>query len=704
MARTVNRLTNRDALLSSNPETGLSIPLTSKDVYSSSVAFYDQVDTTFLIPTDYEFSVDERVSVTAASGDFPIFGSISGERLITVAESYGERTNLVYNPSFEVGSASTWYINPALGSASITSVDSWSGSVSAMVMPATSPGDIEFRSSVLYGMPIQEDGAYLRATAMVKSGPGVECAYRLAFTWYEGGSVLFSELGPIKSEIDESSGWTKLEYIELSPATADSCLVWVLANGTNGTLEPGQYILVDAVMVENAPADDPEFLYSKSRPYFDGSTGYSQWTSTPGLSTSTIQPLKVIEFQTPESLNTVSEFTRVSMSAEITPIYSHRWLASNASIRTVSQNFETTSRYVLLINTPSISPVKIKLSNTRLLRSDTLRRFQFNAKMYTNSTCTISGKLALTGELESATAVNTIVYGGRYSAIRTNTLVLPDVNDSTNPYYYSDYIDVDIEITISNHRPGDFYLTLPHLVDDQLYYSNWFVQSARFLMPDFMWDYDFEQENPKAPMFKLLDSMMAIAGDTRDEYVDATEYEKIELENLALQVEPEYRSALVNPLYAKNDYLPWLSQFVGTKLKRNITGANGQKLLPNTETENEYARWQANTGYYGLNAGTRQAVTEAARQALVFTKDGEPPTKAVAVTSRLDGNTFTIGIQTLLNETMDVVNEGESSQFILDAVEPARPLGYKIVHTTTEVFEFTLGNETLGVIGNVGLG
>lgn len=386
-----------------------------------------------------------------------------------------------------------------------------------------------------------------------------------------------------------------------------------------------------------------------------------------------------------------------SADAQVKKVYSHRWNASNVeAIETVASNFENLSRYVLKIIPKNVNDVVLTLNNVQLLASDTGRLFQFNAKLNSNSKIDVTSKLAESGEMASQVGVLKTLFGGRYGAIRTNQLT-PTIGNS-------DYIYVDIEITISGHSGADIYFTLPNLVDEEVFFENWFVQKSRSLMPDFYWDYDFEQENPKNPFFKLMDALMVVANQTREEYFGNIPYEKNEIDLLSEQINPEFRSNLVDPFYVKNEYIPWLSQFNGTKIKRNIVLADGSKLFPNTATENEYARWQLNTGFYGLNAGTREAIIESARQALIFTKDGSQPTKAVALSTGFGGNVFSIRIQTLVNETPDVTAAGQSSAAILDAIEQARPLGYKVTHTAASVFEFTLGDATLGVLGSVGLG
>lgn len=710
MSRTINRLSVSDSLLSANPETSVAIPLNSQKTFSSSVMLLTASTATLLVDSNYPFDENDRVIVNAGITNYPVLGSLSGERILTAAEYLPQRTNLVKNPSFEVNTTG-WNLGTTHGTGGRTGTQAWRGSWSASLTPNVDYVEMRTFNNSTYRLPVN-GYEYCRLTARVRNDTGVTCGYKLAFTWYEGSTLMFSDVQADTVTVSDSDGWVGLEYIELSPALADSCLVWVLADEDGGSFSAGDIIYVDAVMLEQLPGGDPSAVppvtpFDDSiRPYFDGSTGYASWGGTSHLSESISTPVSLIKYNSGsiQSLYLGTEVTS-SVSATVNPIYSHHWISSdNATVTTTSENFETTSRYVLEIEPTNSESITLTLSNVKLLRSDSLRRFQFNAKLYPNATVNVSTKLGMYDEYQSETAVVTSLYGGRYGAIRSNTLVMPDETDSSSNYYYDDYYYVTIEITISNHGGSTIYMTLPHLVDDQIYYDNWFVRNARLFMPDFYWDYDYQQENPIAPFHKLIDAMMVVSGETRSFYNESIPYENTELPSLQSQVEDPYRSTLVDPFYAKNDYLPWLSQFVGTKIKRNIVTSSGEKLLPSVALENEYAKWQVNTGYYGLNAGTRQAIMEAARQALIFTKDGFEPTGAVAVTNRYGGDVFTIRVQTLLNETMDVDVEGQSSAYVLDAIEPARPLGVKIVHTTASQFLFTLGDSTLGVLGSIGLG
>jgi len=156
---------------------------------------------------------------------------------------------------------------------------------------------------------------------------------------------------------------------------------------------------------------------------------------------------------------------------------------------------------------------------------------------------------------------------------------------------------------------------------------------------------------------------------------------------------------LVNPYYVNPRYAPWLAQFVGTKIRKNIYDQSNEPYLPSVESERSFERWQMSTGYYGIASGSRAAIISAAKQALHFTKDGETSTYAVAVTTEYNGDPFAILVQTLVNETPDCENDGDSSYIVLDAVEPARPMGYKVFHEAKDEFEFTVNSAVLGVVG-----
>jgi hypothetical protein len=384
-----------------------------------------------------------------------------------------------------------------------------------------------------------------------------------------------------------------------------------------------------------------------------------------------------------------------STSAQVTPVYTYDWELTGGSLSISTENYILNSEYVLdLVPNQAGEDMVLSLADVPLVLGDNGRRFSFNSKIKTNTTCDVTCTLSIDDDPISG-GVESRVFAGEYATVRSNTEYLPD-DESEHT--------VTITINISGHGGQRVYFTVPHLIDDEMYYSNRFVSGARSVMPDFYWDIDSQQENPIAPLHRLMDCLTVSANEIYDEFLRIYPSEVVNLPSMELQANPALRSSLVDPNHVDDRYAAWLGQFNGCKLKRNIVGSDGSNLLPNQETEREYVRWQIRTGYYGKNAGTRESIVEAAKQALIFTKDGEESTRSVALTAKYEDDIFKIRLQTLVNETPDVTVEGESSPMILDAVELARPMGYTIEHRAVNDFEFTVGDTTLGVLDAIPIG
>jgi hypothetical protein len=191
--------------------------------------------------------------------------------------------------------------------------------------------------------------------------------------------------------------------------------------------------------------------------------------------------------------------------------------------------------------------------------------------------------------------------------------------------------------------------------------------------------------------------LTSIAGDTNSEYEALYGFESDELSYQEQQIEYWSPSTLVSPYAVRDDYVPWLVQFTGNGLHRNFILDDGTPYFDNHALERDFLEWQLANSYFGRGAGTRRAMIEAVKQILIKTKDGEPSTRAVALTQKFGGDPFAIRIQTLTNETFDA-NEDESSDLVLKLANLAKPIGYKVTHNTVDEFFFTLDDITLGLI------
>jgi hypothetical protein len=369
--------------------------------------------------------------------------------------------------------------------------------------------------------------------------------------------------------------------------------------------------------------------------------------------------------------------------------YSTDWVAvqnsTSLAVSVVSDVRLVSSRYSILVNPIGSSALTISLANQPLKLYDNNRVLSFNCKLKTGSSCTVSALLQIDGEAAESPHIH-IFSSGEFSAVHTNRVLVPDDGELHT---------CSITITVTNHGTKAFYLTNFHLIHDLGFYENPFVEQMRDHIPDFYWEYDSEEEYPTYPFFRLMDILSSAAGDVRRIYNGLFPYDTDEFLTPDDQTGYWAKSSLTTPALVREDYIPWLSQFNGTRIVRNVILSDGSVYFNNKSLERDFVEWQLNTGYYGYAAGSRAAIQGAAQQFLIRTKDGTESTRSVAVTTRYLDDPFVILVQTLENETLDAA-QGESSQLILNSVNMARPLGYKILHETVDEFAFTFDDLALG--------
>lgn len=365
--------------------------------------------------------------------------------------------------------------------------------------------------------------------------------------------------------------------------------------------------------------------------------------------------------------------------------YSTGWSVTGATLSITTDNAIVDTRYVIRLNPSSSGAVTLTLSGVSLRAFDNNRKLSFNCKLLCNSECTVHAKLYIDSNTSTEAQRNTSS-SGRFTAIHSNVV---QVDDDESAHTYT------IQLVITNHQQLPISITNFHLIHDFAFYENFFVSRMRPYFPDFYWDYDSQESAPTYPFFRLLDVLSSDAGETKRLYDLIFPYEINELGSPGEHTAYWARSILTDPALVRDDYVPWLAQFTGIRIQRNVFLSDGSLYFNNQLLERDYVEWQLRTGYYGHASGSRRALIEAAQQFLIRTKDGSAPTKEVAVTNRYNGDPFSILVETLANETIDA-NDGEESKIILQSLNLARPMGYQITHRAVDEFEFTLDSLSTG--------
>lgn len=144
------------------------------------------------------------------------------------------------------------------------------------------------------------------------------------------------------------------------------------------------------------------------------------------------------------------------------------------------------------------------------------------------------------------------------------------------------------------------------------------------------------------------------------------------------------------------EFEPWRTAATNSSLS-SVLYSSPQRFFTTDSDIDDFQRWQIQNGYYGYRSGTAEALRESARLVL----DGDD---RVAILPKYNDNPFVIEVRTITTATPDQDPVTTQSQTVLAALEPARPMGYSLVHTTADEFYLTLGSPGLGLIGYSVLG
>jgi hypothetical protein len=125
-----------------------------------------------------------------------------------------------------------------------------------------------------------------------------------------------------------------------------------------------------------------------------------------------------------------------------------------------------------------------------------------------------------------------------------------------------------------------------------------------------------------------------------------------------------------------------------------IPGTVQQEVLPDSL---DFRRKQLSTRMYGFSAGTKGAIRNAARAII-----GEDA--AVVITPNWNNDQWSIMVRTVTASTPGVSGSGQFSAEVYQVMEPAKPAGYSLLHSTLDEITFVLDDNDFGVFDQSVLG
>ena len=273
--------------------------------------------------------------------------------------------------------------------------------------------------------------------------------------------------------------------------------------------------------------------------------------------------------------------------------------------------------------------------------------------------------------------------------VRSIPLQIPDDEEQ-----YS--IGLVIEVTFEDpSNPGDINISRPTIIRTHALYDSRMVTEVATFLPEVFLLKDsaqFDENKVTYPLMRLIDVSTNTANDV---FIKVEQIEYLDIESGFESTDSGTYSTLVSPLYADVDTLRWLSQFRGRNLvvtyEPSTEGEEWEQFILDFSTLDgtdvlatsaistsgvsggveEYFRWQVETGYYGHNAGTIDGMLSAIQ---LFLSGDKYINYTVTANS--------IHFQTSIDETFgaDALGVGDSSPYIIQVVEPTRPLGMIVTH------------------------
>lgn len=242
------------------------------------------------------------------------------------------------------------------------------------------------------------------------------------------------------------------------------------------------------------------------------------------------------------------------------------WITFGGTHRVTDIEILSINHYSLQVSpNNSVDPVVLTIDNVHAEDEDSeyasilIGHAQFKA----DSPLTITGSLTLKNQPlpEGTTAAVATTNRLAWSTGRTNRLLMETQNFDEM---------VTCTFTISDHNGENIYVTLPAVHDTFSFLDNPYVNEARKYMPDFLWNIDSQSTNPQFPLFKLIDVLSHASSEVMETYSNIFEYDISELSPIHDPTEVWAKSGLTDADYHLSDYRPWLGQFTGSTIRKNI--------------------------------------------------------------------------------------------------------------------------------------
>ncbi len=259
-------------------------------------------------------------------------------------------------------------------------------------------------------------------------------------------------------------------------------------------------------------------------------------------------------------------------------------------------------------------------------------------------------------------------------------------------------IQLQLRVVFANLTDAYVNISRPTAHASLRLFSNDFLSDVLEYMPEIFLESDIANYSTNQPTFPLSRLIDVITSEANNVLTKSNSFEYIDKSEGGNPNNLGTLSTFVNPQVCDSVYLSYLAQFRGRPIlityqpstegiawqvfELNSSLLNSGDVLGNDAVNlgglpaglDSFARWQVETGYYGHNAGTVDAMVAAIQRNLTGTK-------VVNYTMTQNSIAFT----TSQAETFGTVVEdvGTTNSIILTLLEPARPLGMIVTHTLT---------------------